>query len=674
MNRFLSQVAKVYIENEAKNLLDYCFVFPNKRSGVFFADTMALQLKDTTIMPRVVTISDFITEFSSGVEASRLELMFIMYDEYRNLLIKQSKEEQIVDFDKFQFWAEMLLNDFNDVDKYLVDAKQLFININRLKEIKSNFLTQEQIDVIKYYWGENKVTDTVTSFWKHIKHNDNNEQLTDNFVKFWQILYDLYHAFRSRLQNMGLCYSGMSYREVAETNKFNDPQLLPSKRYIFVGLNVLSTAEIKILERLKAIDCADFYWDFNSPTFSYRSNRATRFVGKYVEWFKSKYDFEEDQITKFPSIEVIGVPSNIGQVKEAASKVLQLHKQNKITDVNTAIVLPDEGLFIPLLHSIPEEINSINITMGYPMRHTPISALIGNIISMQLRARIVHEKMQFFYEDILNVLSHPLVKNIAQKECREIVKHINEKRAFNLTSNFLKEQYPNLSLIFEAVYDLNNTHEVITYIRNLINWIKSYLPNNNPVEIGFANKYLEALELLEILIVRYNIKLTDKSVFHLVELAVGSETINFTGEPLKGLQVMGVLETRALDFDNLIILSMNERVFPRKHYSKTFIPNALRKGYGMSTISFQESMYAYYFYRMISRAKNVYIMYDARTGGVRSGEMSRYLHQLKYIYNRDTIKFSIVNYDVLALQKEDLAIPKTPEVMQKLNVYKTKTK
>lgn len=671
MNRFLSQVAKVYIENEAKNLLDYCFVFPNKRSGVFFADTMALQLKDTTIMPRVVTISDFITEFSSGVEASRLELMFIMYDEYRNLLIKQSKEEQIVDFDKFQFWAEMLLNDFNDVDKYLVDAKQLFININRLKEIKSNFLTQEQIDVIKYYWGENKVTDTVTSFWKHIKHNDNNEQLTDNFVKFWQILYDLYHAFRSRLQNMGLCYSGMSYREVAETNKFNDPQLLPSKRYIFVGLNVLSTAEIKILERLKAIDCADFYWDFNSPTFSYRSNRATRFVGKYVEWFKSKYDFEEDQITKFPSIEVIGVPSNIGQVKEAASKVLQLHKQNKITDVNTAIVLPDEGLFIPLLHSIPEEINSINITMGYPMRHTPISALIGNIISMQLRARIVHEKMQFFYEDILNVLSHPLVKNIAQKECREIVKHINEKRAFNLTSNFLKEQYPNLSLIFEAVYDLNNTHEVITYIRNLINWIKSYLPNNNPVEIGFANKYLEALELLEILIVRYNIKLTDKSVFHLVELAVGSETINFTGEPLKGLQVMGVLETRALDFDNLIILSMNERVFPRKHYSKTFIPNALRKGYGMSTISFQESMYAYYFYRMISRAKNVYIMYDARTGGVRSGEMSRYLHQLKYIYNRDTIKFSIVNYDVLALQKEDLAIPKTPEVMQKLNVYKT---
>ncbi|MBR3830216.1 MAG: PD-(D/E)XK nuclease family protein [Muribaculaceae bacterium] len=669
MNSFLSQVAKVYIENESNNMCEYCFVFPNKRSGVFFSDYLSKYSPSATIMPQIVTISDFISEFSTATEASRLELMFIMYDEYKKIIQKKSSNTPIVEFDKFQFWAEMLLNDFNDVDKYLVDAKQLFININRLKEINSNFLTQEQIDVINYYWGENRIADSIGSFWKHISHDDK-ENLSEQFIKLWQILYDLYESFRQRLQIMGLCYSGMAYREVAETVKFNSPESLSARRYIFVGFNVLSTSEIKIFERLKAVDYADFYWDYNSPAFAHKSNRGTRFVGKYVNWFKSRYALNEKEIKEFPTIKVVGVPSNVGQVKETVSIISQLQKDNKISDVNTAIVLPDEGLFIPLLHSMPEEVKSVNITMGYPMRHTPVASLIGNVVSMQLRARVVHEKMQFFYEDILNVLSHPLVKSEAPTECREIVKYINEKRAFNITAEFFKENYSKLSPIFEPVFDLKNTNEVIVYIRNLVTWVKSTISLSNPVDIGFMDKYLDSLDRVEALISQYNVEMNETTVFHLVERAVGSETINFVGEPLKGLQVMGVLETRALDFENLIILSMNERVFPRKHYAKTFIPNALRRGYGMSTISFQESMYAYYFYRMISRAKNVYIMYDARTGGMRSGEMSRYLHQLKYLYNRENITFSVVNYDVLALPNEDLAVPKTPDVMEKLNVYK----
>lgn len=678
MDPFLSQVARVYVENESQDLIDYCFVFPNKRSGVFFADYMSKIITSNTVMPRIITISDFISEFSSGTDASRLELMFILYDEYRKLLRERSLGEQIVDFDKFQFWAEMVLNDFNDVDKYLIDAKQLFINIDRLKEINSNFLTEEQIEVINRYWGEKRVNDSVDSFWKHTNSKSTDDDLTKHFVKLWQILYDLYVSFKERLSSMGLCYSGMSYREVAENNRFNNPDELTAKRYIFVGFNVLSTSEIKILERLNAIDCADFYWDFNSPAYSHSANHATRFVGRYVKWFKSRYSLLEDKITEFPSIEVIGVPSNVGQVKEAANIIGNLQKNKLITDVNTAIVLPDEGLFIPLLHSLPSACNNaeedklkINVTMGYPMRHTPIAALISNVVSMQLRARKVHEKMQFYYEDIFNVLSHPLVKCAAPNDCRTLAKYINDNRAFNLSAEFLAEKHPALSPIFQAVYNLKDAHEVIDYTRNLVSWAKSHLPAQNNVEIGFADKYLDALYELEQLIDRYHIVMNDKSVFHLLERAVGSETINFKGEPLKGLQIMGVLETRALDFENIIILSMNERVFPRKHYAKTFIPNALRRGYGMSTISFQESMYAYYFYRMIARAKNVYIMYDARTGGMRSGEMSRYLYQLKFLYDRTKINFSMVSYNVIAPQTPPMEVVKTPEVMRKLNLFKT---
>lgn len=671
MDPFLLQVAKEYKKNDSQNLMDFCFVFPNKRSGVFFSNYLSSIIESSTIMPRIITISDFIAEYSSGVEATRMELMFILYDEYRKLLIEKSAETQIVDFDKFQFWAEMLINDFNDVDKYLVDAKQLFVNIYKLKEINSNFLTDAQIEVINQYWNENRVyNESINSFWKHINHSDDKNILANKFIKLWQILFELYTSFKERLTNLGLCYAGMSYREVAETVKFNDIDMLSDKHYIFVGFNVLSTSEIKIFERLKQIGCADFYWDYNSPSYILKDNHASQFVGKYITKFKSLYPLQEEPIKSFPKINVIGIPSNIGQTKEASIIISELYQHGKITDVNTAVVLPDEHLFIPLLHSIPPEIKNINITMGYPMRHTPIAALIGDITSMHLRARIIHNKMHFFYEDILNVLSHPIIQNIASDECLKINQYINKNRAFNISSSFLIEQNPKLATIFKPVKDVRDTHEVIQYIRVLIYWIKTTLSNPNPVDVGFIDKYIDALDNLELLTNRYHIKMNDKTVFHLVERIVGNESVNFTGEPLKGLQIMGVLETRSLDFDNLIILSMNERIFPRKHYTKTFIPNALRSGYGMSTISYQESMYAYYFYRMLSRAKNVYIMYDARTSGVSSGEMSRYLYQLKFLYSSNDIKFSMINYDVTATNNNTLIIEKTPQIIQKLNIYK----
>lgn len=669
---FLHQVAKVYVDNEAQNLANYTFVFPNKRSGVFFSNYITQIVDETIILPKIATISDFISELSTGIEASRMELMFILYDEYKKIILERtSNDSQIVEFDKFQFWAEMILNDFNDVDKYLVDAKQLFQNVKRLKEISSNFLTEEQIKVINQYWGESRLPDSITTFWKHINHQGNEEQLTNQFIRLWEILYDLYIAYNTRLNKIGLSYSGMSYREVAETIKFQEEGILSSERYIFVGFNVLSTSEIKIFKKLKSLDKADFYWDYNSPAFNYKDNRATRFVGKYIEIFKSRYNLGEDKIDEFPEINIIGVPSNIGQVKETSAILSQIKNNGGIINENTAIILPDEGLFIPLLHSLPKEVKDVNITMGYPMRHTSVASLMNLIVSMQLRARVVHEKMQFYYEDILNVLSHPLIRKVSTKECREIVKYINENRVFNLTSEYLCTNYSIFSKIFVAVKDLKNSEEVVGYIRNLLLWIQSNISvKNKLVDNYFIDKYIDALNTFEYLSQKYNISMSESTVFHWVERIIGAESVNFEGMPLKGLQVMGVLETRALDFENLIILSMNERVFPRKHYAKTFIPNSLRRGYGMSTISFQESMYAYYFYRMISRTKNVYMMYDARTGGLRSGEMSRYLHQLKFLYQRDKIKFSVVNYDVLAPEKDIVAVKKTPEIMAKLNIYK----
>lgn len=669
MAPFLYQVAKVYIENESDNLFDYVFVFPNKRSGVFFAEYMSQLVHSSQIMPKISTISEFINDYTNWVDASRLELIFILYNEYKNILVKRKSESHIVDYDKFQFWAEMILNDFNDTDKYLVDAKQLFSNVKKLKEISSNYLTEEQIEVIKQFWGESHTPEVVNSFWKHIQHGEDNV-LSSQFVKMWEILDELYTSFRQKLLEKGLCYQGMAYREVAENAKVKFRENLLAERYIFVGFNVMSTSEIKIFEQLKALNRADYYWDLNSPAYEFKENKAIKFVGKYVEQFKSKYALDEEKFKEFPSINVIGVPSNIGQIKEVSAILSQLNKNEEISEVNTAIVFPDESLFIPMLHSLPKEIKSVNVTMGYPLRHTPVASLISNIVSLQLRARLVKGKYQFFYEDVLSVLSHSLVQTGALRDCQKLVRYIKENRAFNLTTDFISENYKSLSLIFTPVKELNDPNEVIFYLRNIVNWINQNLAKDRVLDRLFLDKYVDELDELLRLILFYNITMSEKTVFHIVEKALSFESINFTGEPLCGLQMMGILETRALDFENIIIPSMNEKVFPRKHYAKTFIPDSLRKGYGMSTIAFQESMYAYYFYRMISRAKNVYILYDARMGGLRRGEMSRYLYQLKFLYQRDKINFSMVNYKVHTPQNKIVQVEKTGEILNKLNRYK----
>lgn len=670
MEPFLRKVAEVYLQNESTNIVDFCFVFPNKRSGVFFSKYLSEALKTPILLPEIITISDLISEFSVGIEASRYEQLFILYNVYKSI------SNEVVEFDQFQFWGDMILNDFNDVDRYLVDPKQLFINVQRLKEINSNYLTEEQIKIINKYWGENRSFDSVETFWKHLDNNDDNGIPRDRFMKLWEILYDLYLKFNDELTNRGLSYSGRSYKDASEKIAKISANELTYKRYIFVGFNVLSSSEIKIFERLKEIDCADFYWDYNSPVYNCEYNKATRFIRKYIKLFPSNYNIDNDKIETLPNINIIGIPSNVGQVKEAGKLLSELCANKKITDIenalNTAIVLPDENLFIPLIHSLPENFNAVNITMGYPMRFTPVSALMKAIVSMQLRLRKLKGEYVFYYEDIQNVLAQPLIRSVANIECEQIQNTISQNRLFNISAEYLKKEYPRLEVLFTPVKDIKDFSNVFAYTISLINFIRQNLSavKHSSLEVSFLSRYTQALQSLKVLVERYSIEMQEHTFFHLIERAISSDTINFEGEPLKGLQIMGVLETRALNFENVIMLSMNERVFPRKHFSRSFIPDALRRGYGMSTIEFQESIYAYYFYRLISRATNVYLLYDARTAGVKSGEMSRYLYQLKFLYPQNTIKTSLVDYGIRSTRRDGIIIPKTNEIIEKLNKFR----
>lgn len=724
MKPLLQEIASYYYHKAAGSLDRYCFIFPSKRAGVFFNHFLAREAREARrplLHPEVTTINEFVSDITESIEASRIEQLFILYRCYRDVMNENRGDEgEEVDFNKFQFWGDILLSDFTDVDKYMVDPAELFHNIDSLKEISANYLTPEQIEIIRRYWGDEKMPPQVAEFWNHAVHvSDNTEanhddrRSTAGFVKLWQVMHELYQRFNEELERRGLSYQGAVYRRALEILREMPADEMPCDRYVFIGFNVLSTVEEKIFEVMRDKGNTDFFWDYASPAFDDKGNRATRFLRGYVKDFPQPVDADGvgEPVADFPAIEVIGVPSVIGQVKTTCNILEQLipSKPDSAEQamLSTAVVLPDETLCMPLLHSLGPQFTNINVTMGYPMRNTPVAGLMSLVISMQLRARKLRFEDTFFHEDVTALLAHPLVRSLSPKSCDALVKEINAKRLFNIPrTTLLKDDYAPLHPLFDIVVaDTGSISEVTSYMKRLSAWLlervtEMYaLPPDAPVtedenidtfpdidddepvqlssagaiEAGFLRHYMASLDELERLCRRHlsdlDVTLDDTTAFHLVERLMRGESVTFEGRPLKGLQIMGMLETRAVDFDNVIILSMNERIFPRKHFAKSFIPPLLRRGYGMATTDHQESISAYYFYRLISRARNVYLLYDSRTKGMKSGEPSRYISQLDYIYKPTQMQSSLTAYSLRLHDDHTASITLQPRHREKLRQF-----
>lgn len=706
---FLKRIADIYFDRHADSMDDFCFVFPNKRSATFFRHFLSLHAQTGTplIEPEVTTISDFIADFSDYVVASRYDLLFTLYNLYNGL------SPQIEEFDRFVFWGDMLLSDFNDVDRYLSDASQLFRNLKNYKEINADYLTPQQKEIINKYWGAQIPLDNIDRFWTHLDNPREPHTNRESFMRLWEILEPLYRQFRESLSERGLCYSGMQYREVAE--KFAEMTLddIPYRRIILVGFNVLSISELSIFSRLHEMGIADFYWDYSFPEELRTDNMATHFIRRYVKLFPSLYDITEEETTRLPEIEVIGIPSNVGQVKYTGRLLERMVADGRIANpdnaIDTAVVLPSEDLFIELLHSLPDSIPSVNITMGYPMKLTPAAALMRSVMTMHLKARKIRGAWCFFYEDVCDVLANPLLARIAPEVCEDIRKDISSKRMFSIPAEYLRDTWQSVGKIFYPVDDLHSGTEVFDYTLQLVSFLEhelkilqsadsnTYLEQNSPdiltdtadndflllppeaveapgpvtLEVGFLSRYRQSVEQLRDTAARYRVTMREATFFHLIRSVVDAETVSFTGEPLKGLQIMGILETRALNFDNLIILSMNERIFPKRQFTRSFIPNILRRCFGMATMEFQECIFAYYFYRMISAAQNVTLIYDTRTEALNSGDMSRYIYQLIHHYPSTHMTLKSAAFSMPApTPPNDIAIAKDEKLMEIIESYR----
>jgi hypothetical protein len=665
---FLYQIAEVFYAQYGDELYRCTFVFPNRRAGVFFQKYIAEAAGKPVFSPRILTITELFQSLSDYRLGDHIEMLVTLYEQYKR--INNSPES----FDDFLFWGEMLLNDFSDVDKHLADAGQLFRNVQDLKamDFDRSYLSEAQIKVIR-------------SFWTNFMPVEGNETKKE-FLELWRILLNLYTSFREELTRKGIAYEGMIFRDVANRAKSGDLDA-ELKEIVFVGFNALSPAEAVLMRHFRDLGVADFYWDYASPFTRDKPNKASSWAQENLKSFPSRFALEEEEPSEKPVIEVVGIPSGVGQAKQVSRILTQLIEEKAIPQpneaINTAIVLPDENLLLPVLYSIPEQIGKINVTMGYGLSHASIGGLINHIADLQRNLRKSKGETGFYFRFVLAVLNHPLVLLAAKDEAENMKKYIAENNRISVSESEI-QAYPLLAAFFRPIEDWR---EASGYLKSILTFVYSRIHDKtnetenddeprtevHPMDLEreFIVQYHKTVTRLEDTLREAPADLSVETYFRLLKQLARSISVPFRGEPLSGLQVMGVLETRVLDFENLILLSMNEGVFPVRRTLNSFIPYSLRKAFGLPINEHQDGMYAYHFYRMTGRAKRIFMLYDTRAEEMQTGEVSRYFYQLKYLYGDSfDIREHVVSYDVSAPETLPVAVAKMPDVMEKLNAFR----
>ena len=661
MTPFLQQIASLFYQQYGAEVSRLAFVFPNRRTGLFFQKYLSEVADKPLFSPTILTINDLFVQLSGKQTADRINMLFMLYDIY----VRHSGSTET--FDEFLYWGEMLLNDFDDVDKYMADARMLFTNVTDLREIENDFsfLDAEQIAAIRTFWS---------SFYP--KGDSPNQE---EFLAVWKILYTLYNDLRDALAAEGRGYEGMIFREVVEQMEQNNCCDLPYTKVVFVGLNALSVAEERFLIQLQKRGIADFYWDYASDKVTDPNNKASYFVERNLKNFPSQYPLPAEEKVD-TEIEVIGIPSGIGQAKQVYTLLNELCKEDEMSPeeaLRTAIILPDEHLLIPVLNAIPEQIRRINVTMGYPLAGTPVASLMEYILALQKNVRYVDRQPVFYFRDVLPILNHRYISSTCPEIVNALVKDIAENNRIYISAADLGKT-DLLSVLFLPVTDVNTFSDYLINVLQELNKVMHALSSGeeeedatqrtNDLEQEFIFHYFTTVNRMKEIMQDAGIEMKIDTYFRLLKRVTDTITVPFRGEPLSGLQIMGVLETRALDFDRLIILSMNEGIFPLRKAANSFIPYNLRRGFGLPTYEHQDSVWAYHFYRLIYRANHVSLLYDTRSNGLQTGEVSRFVHQLHYHYEVP-LQNKLVVYNVSSAKTPALQVKKTDEVMQRLNAF-----
>ncbi len=650
MKPFLKELAEEIFEKYGRQLDELTIVFPNRRAGLFFRKYLAESIEQPIWSPNILSLEDFVRNLSTLQSLDKLSLIFKLYESYK----KHNKADE--GFDRFFYWGEMLLKDFDELDRYLIDAKNLFTNLLRQKELDAtfDFLTDRQKKII-------------LDFWSNFDPYDSKEK--KNFIKIWDILFKVYENFTASLKANNQAYLGMMYREVAE-KIVEDKLSIDDQKVIFAGFNALTPAEEKIITWFIKNKNSEVFWDVDAYYFDDKNQEAGMFLRAYKQkaiFSKSfKTSISKNLDSKGKTIKIIGIPSKIGQARTLSQQIADVLKKEQSPE-KTVVVLPDENLLFPVLNSLPEAVDKVNVTMGYPLRNTPLYNLFEYLLEMQLKLRLSKDKkLSFPHRQVLAVLKHPSIINYNREITIKNIKYIERNNRIFVADEELEKDALLYPLIFKKV---EASGEIFDYLMDiLLQVVQSDGEAKNTLEQEYAFHFYTQLNRFKEIVKEQNITLKLEVFLKLFRQIIQSIKIPFTGEPLSGLQIMGVLETRNLDFDNVFILSMNEGLFPAQGNLHSFIPHNIRKAYSLPTYDHQDAIYAYLFYRILQRAKNIQIFYNTESEALGGGEMSRYLQQL--VYESDLkIEKVILTQDIETVEVKEITIAKDAKVMARMDKY-----
>ena len=604
MKSFLEHIAKDLLDKYGTDLAHIAVVFPNKRASLFLNQELARLAGKPIWSPAYITISDFFRQHSELTVADPIKSVCDLYKSY--IEVTGHVDETL---DKFYGWGQLLLADFDDIDKNMADTKMVFSNIRDLHELDDvSYLTNEQKTELRRFFAN---------------FDDNPKGIREKFITLWARLKDIYDNFKQRLRSQGLAYEGMLYRDVAEQKSIETKY----EHYIFIGFNVLQKVEQHLFKHLKKDNKASFYWDYDRYYMN-SNNEAGTYIHQWLDKFPNSLPNDNDEIYdnlgNDKQINFISAPTENLQARYITE---WLKEDNRYKDgKRTVIVLCDEHLLQTVIHCIPDEVKTLNITTGFPLKQTPIASMVMQLLALQLEGYSQSEQ-GYRLRYLSRVLRHPYGKYLIS-EAERLIEKIKEEKEF----------YVNVNEISQLTYHQSDKQ----HLPELIHWLSDTIRSigMNGAAVNKDPLFQESVFRMYTLLTRlYDLMSSgdleaDKIIFRrLLNQLITTTSIPFHGEPAQGVQIMGVLETRNLDFDHVLVLSCNEGNMPKGVDDASFIPHLIRKAYGLTTIDNKVSIYSYYFHGLIQRAKDVTFLYNNSTQGSQTGEMSRFMLQLMVEWN-----------------------------------------
>ncbi len=661
MNSFLDEVAAYVLEKYANNIGNICIVTPNRRAGLFLRKHFSLKVKETCWAPSFLSIEDFANRISGCKVADNLSLLFQFYEVYSNL--EKGKADSI---DEFLQWGSVLLRDFDEIDSALENPSALFAYLHDAKRIET--------------WNPEDIQPTA---------------FQQNYLDFFKKFATWHNALKQYLEGKNLAYQGMSYRKAADKLK-SDPLTPEWEKVIFAGFNALNQAEESIVSCLINAGIAEYICDSDPYYENNPEHEAGLFIRKYrAKWIK-KTEVRPSLFASSKTIKVMGIARNLPQA-QLAGNILDNNGELSL-DEQTAVVLANENLLVPVLNALPEAANSVNVTMGYPLAKTNLYGFFEAIMQLYLTAERLkktndQKNPSFYYKDLIRFFSNPCASRLlgtyqGEESANRIIQSISLSNKsfycfndlesiasgnsdfssrFNFLSNNLSGQINQIIPVFKHLCDSLDQAFRQKVAADQISLQQS------PYFIDFESLYYigRIFSRLELLMGSHKAISKISTLWQIFKQSVAETRLAFSGEPLEGLQVMGVLETRNLDFKNIILISANEGVLPRAKNNNSFIPFDIKRKFGLQLHSDQDAVFAFHFYRLLQRAKNIYLIYNTESGGMGSGEVSRFITQIQHELAAFNPAINL-GHELVSMQpaiktsKPGISIEKTAEIQERL--------